>query len=90
MINGFYKDAPVGNQLYLSVNYTSYVYGYINPLVSSFIFAAFPAFGNYIAQHNKLKLQEVMRWTAYISLVFCTIGLCLEEGFASQIALVLV
>ncbi len=90
MINGFYKDAPVGNQLYLSVNYTSYVYGYINPLVSSFIFAAFPAFGNYIAQHNKLKLQEVMRWTAYLSLVFCTIGLCLEEGFASQIALVLV
>ena len=45
MINGFYHDAPIGNQLYLSVNYTSYIYGYINPLVSSFVFAAVPAFG---------------------------------------------
>lgn len=90
MINSFYNDSKIGNQMYLSVNYTAYLYGYLNPLVSSFIFAAFPAIGNYIGQHNKHKLQEVMRWSTYISLIVCSLGLILEETFAEQIALSLV
>ena len=58
MINGFYQDSQIGNQLYLSVNYTSYLFSFLNPLICSFIFACFPAVANYIAIHNKKKLQE--------------------------------
>ncbi|MBO6022844.1 hypothetical protein J6P59_00680 [bacterium] len=61
MINGFYQDSQIGNQLYLSVNYTSYLFSFLNPLICSFIFACFPAVANYIAIHNKKKLQETLR-----------------------------
>ncbi len=87
MINGFYNNDKIGNQLYLSVSYTTYMYSFINVLVCSFVYAAFPAIGNYIAQHNKAKLQEVLRWTTYISLIACVISLVLEEIFARQIAI---
>lgn len=90
MINGFYHDNNIGNQLYLSVNYTAYLFGYINPLIASFIFAAFPAIGNYIGKNDKYKLQEVLRWATYLSLTMCVIGLVLEEAFAEQISLALV
>ena len=90
MINGFYQDSQIGNQLYLSVNYTSYLFSFLNPLICSFIFACFPAVANYIAIHNKKKLQETLRWSVYITLIVCIIGLIFEEIFATQIALALV
>ena len=90
MINGFYHDSPIGNQLYLSVNYTAYLISFLNPLICSFVFACFPALANYVSTHNKKKIQETLRWSVYITFIVCVIGFVLEEAFATQIALALV